>query len=284
MKTIICPTDFSKVSDQAIEYASEIGNDFKSAITILHIYEAPSLYSDLPMEAVRNQEEEYKTKAHAKLSELVLKLKEKYKDVTYETLLIEGEKQHEISSFARKRDADLLVIGKTSESKIRRLLLGSTAASIIAKAECPVLCIPPESEFKGIKKIVFATDLHEDNINSALSITSFAAHFEAEIIFVFVDDEHMIHSDEKITEMTQKIKNRIKYPKLSGYISKSTSVSEGIEYFLAKNKADLLVMFTHSRHFPGSLFNQSVTKITSYKTKIPLLALKISESPIMDKF
>ncbi len=284
MKTIICPTDFSKVSDQAIEYASAIGNDFNSTITILHIYEAPSLYSDLPMEAVRNQEEEYKSKAHAKLNELVLKLKSKYKNVNYETLLIEGEKQHEISSFARKRDADLLVIGKTSESKIRRLLLGSTAASIIAKAECPVLCIPPESEFKGIKKIVFATDLHEDNINSALSITSFAAHFEAEIVFVFVDDEHLIHSDEKINEMTQKIKNRIKYPKLSGYISKNTSVSEGIEYFLAKNKADLLVMFTHHRHFPGSLFNQSVTKITSYKTKIPLLALKISESPIMDKF
>jgi nucleotide-binding universal stress UspA family protein len=284
MKTIVCPTDFSKISTQAIEYASAIGNDFKSEVILLHVYEAPTLYSDLPMEAIRNQEEDYKTNAKDKLEKLVLKLKKKYKDVNFETHLIEGERALEINSFAKKRNADMIVIGKTSESKIKRLLLGSTAAAIIGKSDCPVLCIPPDNEFKQIKKIVFATDLHEDNIGSAHSITSFAAHFNAEIIFVFVDDEHMIHSDEKINEMTQKIKKRIKYPKMSGYISKSTSISKGIEYFLEKNKADLLVMFTHSRHFPGSVFNQSVTKIISYKTKIPLLALKISESPIMDKF
>lgn len=284
MKTIVCPTDFSKASSQVLEYAGAFGQDFNSEITILHVYERPTLYSDLPMKAIRNQEEEYRMEATKKLNAIVEKLRKKYKKVKFETKLLEGNPVTQICAFSRRKHADLILIGKTSESKIKRLLLGSTAAGVIRKAESPVLCVPGGVAFSPIKQIVFATDLHEDNIGSALSITSFAKHFNAEIIFVYVDDENLIHSDEKINEMTAKIKKKIKYAKLSGYITRSTSIVSGIEYFLEKNRPDLLVMFTHARHFPGAVLNQSITKIFSHRTNTPLLSLKVAESPFLDMF
>ncbi len=133
-----------------------------------------------------------------------------------------------------------------------------------------------------MKTILCPVDFSKSSVNAAEYASFLAEDFSAEIVFVFVDDNHLIHSDEKILEMTRKIKKRVKYPKLSGYISKNTSIYKGLEYFLEKHKGDLLVMFSHQRHFPGNLFNQSITKMVSYQTKIPLLALKISDATILE--
>jgi nucleotide-binding universal stress UspA family protein len=283
MRKIICPVDFSKSSLNAAEYACALAADFRSEVTLLHVYEAPTLFSDVPLDAIRNQEEEMKAVAKEKLKTLTEKLSRKHKSLKFKTALLEGDSAGAIRDYAKRVEAELIVVGKTGNSKLKRLLLGSTTAEIIREVDGPVLIIPPGKTFSGINKIVFATDLHEDNIGASLAITSFARHFHAEIVFVYVDDKNLIHSDEKIDEMTRKIKRKIKYPKLSGYIAKNTSVSKGIEYFLEKNKADLLVLFSHPRRFPGMVFNQSITKIVSHRAEIPMLALKVSGGAVLEE-
>ncbi len=282
MKTILCPVDFSKSSINAAEYAAFLAEDFKAEIILLFVYETPTIYSDIPMTNVQNMEENILIDAHEKLNKLKEKLTRKFKNTKFKTLVLEGSIGEMVAQYSRQVEADVIVVGKTGNSKLKRLIMGSTTADINQEASCPVLTIPSDNVFNKINKIIFATDLHENNIASSLAITDFAKHFDAEIIFVFVDVNHLIHSDEKILEMTRKIKKRVKYPKLSGYISKNASVYKGLEYFLEKHKGDLLMMFSHQRHFPGNLFNQSITKMVSYQTKIPLLALKISDATILE--
>jgi nucleotide-binding universal stress UspA family protein len=282
MKTILCPVDFSKTSVNASEYASFLAEDFNAEVILLFVYEAPTLYSDIPLTNIQTMEEDLVANAHDKLNKLKEKLNKKFKNIKFKSVILEGNVGQMVAQYSRQIEADVIVVGKTGNSKLKRLIMGSTTADIIQEASCPVLTIPNDNVFNKINKIIFATDLHENNIASSLAITDFAKHFNAEIVFVFVDDNHLIHSDEKILEMTRKIKKRVKYPKLSGFISKNTSIYKGLEYFLEKHKGDLLVMFSHQRHFPGTLFNQSITKLVSYQTKIPLLALKISDALILE--
>jgi hypothetical protein len=62
--------------------------------------------------------------------------------------------------------------------------------------------------------------------------------------------------------------------KLSGFIATGTAITQGLEKFLRKNKAQILVMMTHEKHFPINMFSQSITKLMSHQTRIPLLAIK----------
>ena len=281
MKLIVCPTDFSATSTNAIHYACGIAQNFHALIVFVHVYEAPVMYSEMPLTSIQFAGDQLKNSAEKKLQALVKKLSKQYKGLKFETIVTDGLSHDKVVKIAEELTADLIIMGATGTSKLERLLMGSTTARVIRDAHCGVLCVPSNASYSAIKKIVFSTDLHEDNIRSAMMITPFASKFKAEIIFLFVDDRHLLHDDVEVEKMTQKIKKRVKYPSLSGYVSKNTNVSKGIDYFLKKQPADLLVMFTHPKHFPESLFNSSITKLMSHQTKIPLLALKHEDKPIM---
>lgn len=209
------------------------------------------------------------------------KLKKKFRNIKIEAKLTRGSAAKEILAYAGKSKSDMIVMGTTGMSKIERLLMGSTTSAVIQHANCPVLCIPKHAVRTKIQKIIFATDLHEDNILVAASMAPFAKKLDAEIVFVFVDDKHLVHADEDVNRMTKKIRTRVKYPKISGYISKNTSITKGLEYFLKKYPADMLAMYTHKKRFPQTLFNQSITKIMSHQTSIPLLVLNVSDQPML---
>ncbi len=250
MNLILCPTDFSKNATNAVRYAAALAEGISARVIIIHIYDKPVMFSNAPLTRIAHAEEQIKANAEAQMVKLVNQLKRKYKNVSFETMARDGFHAETLLKVAQKLTVDLIVMGSTGTSKLERLLIGSTTSRIIRDAPCPVLSIPKNAEFKGVNKIVFATDLNEDNISSASMISIFAKKFDAEISFLFVDDKHLLHSDEHISAMTQKIRKRVKYPKISGFISKNTSITKGIEYFLKKKPADVLVMFTHARHFP----------------------------------
>jgi len=281
MKTILSPVDFSKNAVNAAEYAVALGERFGSTVFLLHVFETPVVFSEMNFTNIGNIKAAIRETAEKKMSTLQKKLSNKYKNTIIKTMLAEGSASKEIPACAAQLGAEMIVMGTTGTSKMERLLMGSTTASVIQHATCPVLCIPKQTEYHQIEKIVFATDLHEDNIAVASSLAALAKKFDAEIIFVFVDDKHLVHTEEAVSGMTKKIRSRVKYPKISGYISKNTSVTKGLEYFLKKYPADMLAMYTHEKHFPQSLFNQSMTKIMSHQTSIPLLALKISDRTIL---
>lgn len=281
MNLILCPTDFSRNATNAIQYAAALANNISARLIIIHVYDKPVMFSDAPLTRIAAASAQIKANAEKKMKQLVAKLKTKYKNVAFEVLSKDGLPEEKLIKVAEKLGVDMIVMGSTGTSKLERLLIGSTTARIMRDAPCPVLSIPKNAIFDGIKKIVFATDLNEDNINSASMISIFAKKFDAEISFVYVDDKHLLHSDEQIAAMTQKIRKRVKYAKISGYVSKNTSVTKGIEYFLKKKPADILVMFTHARHFPDTMFNTSITKMMSHQANIPLLAMKHEDRPVL---
>ena len=56
-------------------------------------------------------------------------------------LLLEGIAAEEIVRAARRRHADLIVIGTQGRSGLTRLLVGSVASRVIARATCPVMTV-----------------------------------------------------------------------------------------------------------------------------------------------
>ncbi len=53
MKLIVCPTDFSATSTNAIHYACGIAQNFHALIVFVHVYEAPVMYSEMPLTSIQ---------------------------------------------------------------------------------------------------------------------------------------------------------------------------------------------------------------------------------------
>ncbi len=59
--------------------------------------------------------------------------------------LREGKPADQILAAAREWEADVIVIGTHGRSGVSRLMLGSTAESVVRHAPCPVLVIKPHA-------------------------------------------------------------------------------------------------------------------------------------------
>jgi nucleotide-binding universal stress UspA family protein len=148
LKSILCPTDFSEYSRNALRYALALAGAFGAKVILLHVIEpiqVPVEYNfgiSLGPEIDESSEAALRRKLHD-LVDIAHRA-----TVDVEERLVRGAPFAEIVRCARDEKIDLVVIATHGLSGIAHLLLGSTAEKVVRKAPCPVLTVKhPEHEF-----------------------------------------------------------------------------------------------------------------------------------------
>lgn len=277
MKTILCPTDFSKSSENAVQYAIELARQYKSRILLMHAYETPVIYTDVTVASVQIDFDALRESALKQLKKFYGKLLESAKDVSFELILQQGLPSARTIELAIEKKADLIVMATTATSQVQRFLIGSNASRVLRDAPCMTLLIPPKAKFTGLKKIVYATDLSDENLIASAHVVEIAKMYKSEMVFLNIDNKTLVHDDTDLNRVTARIRHYVAYPKMKGFVCTDLNVADGITYFLKHQKADMLAMATHHRRFIQALTNPSITKRVAYKTDLPLLVVHIPD-------
>lgn len=277
MKTILCPTDFSKSSENAVKYAVDLARIFKSKIILMHAYETPVIYTDVTVSSVQIDFELLKESALKQLRKFYSKIIESVKDVKFELVLQQGLPSARTVEIAIEKKVDMIIMASTASSQVQRFLIGSNASRVVREAPCKVMLVPPKAKFNGMKKIVFSTDLSDQNLMASNQVVSFAQMFKSEIVFLNVDNKNLVHDESDLDRVTHRIRQFVQYPKMKGFVCTDLNIADGITFFLKNEKADCLAMATHHRKFLQALANPSITKRVSYKTDIPLLIIHLED-------
>jgi nucleotide-binding universal stress UspA family protein len=142
LKTILCPTDFSDPSREAVKVAGELAAHFLAEIILLHVL-SPISPVPVVMEAVPPSvpvpPEEVEASAKTSLEEMVRELKRQGLSVRAVTLW--GNPADEIVQAAERENADLTVIATRGRSGLDRFLFGSVAEKVVRLSKCPVLTV-----------------------------------------------------------------------------------------------------------------------------------------------
>ena len=132
---ILHPTDFSECSRAALDVARSLARYSGARLIILHV--APL---DVYMEGRMGMEfdvREYRD-ALETIRERVDGPDLKY---PVETQLTRGFEAEDILQVAKEAGCDLIVMGTHGRSGLGRVLMGSTAESVVPRADCPVLVV-----------------------------------------------------------------------------------------------------------------------------------------------
>jgi nucleotide-binding universal stress UspA family protein len=136
---ILCPTDFSEGSRQALRLAIEkLGTD--SQLVLVHVWQPPYVYGP---DAGGPGQVMTETKALAE-NEL-----ERWKAEAEQlgaprvsAVLVTGAPWHEVVELAqRDPEIDLIVMGTHGYTGLSHVLLGSVAEKVVRHAPCPVLAV-----------------------------------------------------------------------------------------------------------------------------------------------
>jgi len=141
LKNILVPVDFSEVTGEVLNTASEIAEAIGAKIYLLYCVE-PSITvipccpgeplfipNDLvDLKVLRESLSSYEDKV-------------RQRGINIEVLLEEGAPELTISDIADRIQADYIVMGSHGHGALYHLLLGSVSEQILQRAKCPVLVV-----------------------------------------------------------------------------------------------------------------------------------------------
>ncbi|WP_255465327.1 universal stress protein [Nitrosopumilus sp. b3] len=145
INNILVPYDFTNFGDLAFEKAMEIAKKFDSKLTLISVIGSDIDTSGMSLSRAEEAHDESENKAKEDLNKL------KNSNIV-ENVPISVEIVHNSSSsdgillFAEKHNTDLIVMGSHGRSGFKKVVLGSVASNVVAKAQCPVMIVkPPKS-------------------------------------------------------------------------------------------------------------------------------------------
>lgn len=274
MKNILVTTDFSKNSESAIYYAISIANLFSAKLEIFNSFVSipaigidggPGLMNETVIQAGIDHNND-------RLSDLVAGLDKhlvKNIDISFEAG--SGDPVISICERAAEKKCDMIVMGTKGESRIEELLFGSTTVDVMKEANCPVLAIPPDSKFYGIKKIVYASDLEEGDIEVIKRVCSLAKTFDSDVVVFHSFSEDNMTAQEDADVFNEMLQNNVSYIKLSKESITYGNTHDAILNVIKKDLANLIVMREKKRGIFSRLFHPDMVKRINYHTTMPLL-------------
>lgn len=282
METIVCPTDFSKCADNALEYANELALHLHTRLILFHsIYslDIPDLINYDGLGGVAYippvKDTAYEELQKEKLEALRKTLISHHPGVPtqYETRIKYGLIKDTIKELVNEDRADLVVLGTEGADAINELLAGSIAGVVLERTSCPVMIIPEPARYKPIRRIVFATDLEGEPYVDVNFVLKLAGIFDAEILFLHILPEETERAREGAQTEMNKLYKTLPYENVKFFINPHPNIEEGINQFTRQQNADMLVMGHHPRGFWQHLFTKDHAREMAYHTRLPLLVL-----------
>lgn len=272
--TILCPTDFSECSLNAIEYAAKFGEKHKANLIIFHVPNKED-YQKLNLNSKSGDELQF---AENKINNLVKTVKEESLSnglASCVGVIKEGKTIDAILDYATERKVDLIVMGTEGVNELKKNYIGTTTSKIVSRSVQDVFVIPRKVFFKTPRKLVFATDYLEEDKLAVQKIVEIAKFFDSEIDIVHVESKLGVIDKALHETMIGEITPFIKYEKIN-FILKSYSDDPGLglESYLLSAKGDMLFTLSMKKTWFDQLFTQNLSRKMSYFINKPLYVIK----------
>ncbi len=144
-KTILVPTDFSKVAEYALQHAVRVSNVVKEPISILHIVQSESELAE----------------AGRKLDAVIAATKEKY-SVDIKPILRVGSIFIDIARVANEIDASIVIMGSSTIKEMDENRVSWTL-KVITSCKVPFVTIQEPPVNKRYDDVVFPIDFTTEN-------------------------------------------------------------------------------------------------------------------------
>ncbi|HXX24466.1 MAG TPA: universal stress protein [Terriglobia bacterium] len=127
---VLCCTDFSDQSEQALEYAVSLTTEYGGELTLLHVLENVAGSADVENEIAKA------------MQNLVKQISpETRRDCKTKTLVRIGKPYQQILELALESRTDLIVMGVRGRNALDLAVFGSTTYRVVQLGPCPVLVV-----------------------------------------------------------------------------------------------------------------------------------------------
>lgn len=260
---ILCPTDFSNTSINAIKWAiaylESIGGGEIEILHCLDIRSRGDVFLDLNVLLREPAEEDFYT--------LTKELKHK-KSVKLKTKILNASPKISIPKRAKKINADLIAIGTTGLTNLKNVFVGSVTDYIVRHSKLPVISIPNKAIFRNFNKIVIGADekqLKKPEILDGIKKFVHKKKVKLHIAQVFQKKKDFIKVDGQILDELENLNVEVKP------IPFDESISNSLNRYAEEIKAQIMCIIHHKKKWFRRIFHHSIMKEELFNQELPIL-------------
>jgi len=274
---ILVTTDFSEVSDRALDYAIALARRYDARIYLTHVI-TPDPFQFAEPQLAQATYEKVRQAAEEGITDILIS--GKLRGVPHEVLMEEGNVWPTLEKMIVEHEVDLVVAGTHGRGKVQKILIGSVAEEIFRQADTAVLTVGPAVKGSAQKEIelnhiLFATDFGPGAERAAAHAFSLAQEHNARLTLLHVIESAAAYTEESVARQREINIVRMKQLMPGGtenWCKPEFRVTFGAaveEILIAarESKADLIVMGAKARkslagHVPLTIAYNVVTKAT----------------------
>lgn len=275
--TILVPTDFSEVANNALEHAVAIAKTYGNEILLMHIVEESFLGSifgskNSIKDGIVGQ------MLQDKLEELCKGIAEKH-GVKATGIIREGRIYKTILDACEEYDLDSIVMGTHGAEGLERIV-GSNSSRVIAQSPVPVVVVKEKPiGDEGYKNIVFPVDLSLESKQKTWWAIHLAKKFDSTIHII---GEH--ESDEFLRRKLVANLNSIEDVLSKNNVKWTSKILDDEKYpdkfyldtihFAENVNADLIMIMTQQeKGFSEFLIGSYAQQIVNFQSKTPVMCI-----------
>ena len=275
MKTLLFATDYSDNSVAALQFAYALSHELNAKLVALHVFELPMTLASTVSYTYSRKEVRAFADHRERLIEFCTKhLKRKPEELNITWKVDEGKPTSEIIiENATELTADLIVVGTKGGNQIREVFLGSTTTALINTAPCPVLAVPDDADFHGIKKMVYATDFEGADIFTIEKMIDLAKPLEVDLHLVHVSSRETETSEDQMDWFKGMLRHKVNYKNIHFDLRYGDDVFAALQKYIDEIEPDMFAMLEREGHsLIKDLTHRDLVKRMKSEGHVPLLS------------
>jgi nucleotide-binding universal stress UspA family protein len=279
IRNILFPTDFTKLSNNALTTAIAMCKRHNATLHLLHVVENRFLV--IPRDAY-NAAVYLLPELEKTAMERLTELSEKIRTTDSVNVLIHLEFSNPADAIREKAiglGCDLIVMGTHGASGFREFFIGSNAYAVIKNTTVPVLTVPGTRKVKEFKKIIFPIRAASGIIDKFDFIEPIIEKNKAELVILGLSlrDEIFNPAERKATtiELGRRLHLAETAYKSAFYVCKN--YAKKVLEIARKEKADLIVINASLDYKWRQFFIGPYTQQVVNHAKIPVLSIRMSD-------
>lgn len=283
MRKILFPTDFSNAANNAFVYALHLAKEMDASLYVLNTYMQPVLSAthagqpELVPEVYENYElhqfENFK-KHTADLHQMADDYNLSSVPLTF--LFEEGTVVVNAQRIIESEGIHLIVMGTNRADGVIDKIFGSNTLGVIRGVKIPVLSVPKEAKYDGIKEILFTTLFREKDEAALRHILEIADKFAVKVKCAHVLKDKNLDII-AMTDRWQKIfpQDNLEFVLLD----MDQSIEHTLNKYIEQHRVDLLCVVKRNKSLLERLFKSSMSNRLRMHANTATLVLQEGDDP-----
>ncbi|MCO4818681.1 MAG: universal stress protein [Bacteroidetes bacterium] len=263
MRTIVCPVDFSEISENAANYAARVARDLDAEVVIAHAQHVPVLDVHTPPSTVKDMMDQQQLDNSRKLDGLASKLKTSVGGNirTWQTFGLVVDMIREIEA---ESAIYLVIMGTKGVNNPFDKWIGTTSSDVMQRCEIPMIIVPDGSVYTGWPKAGYATDFTMESDNAILDFQELVRPFNSTLNIIHVSNKK-VNADEMLA-VVKHFEPNANVDTIAG-----EDIASELNDYVWENDLQLIGLKRHKRGFINNLFHKSISKELAMTSKMPVL-------------